>query len=73
MKILVSEMVDGTTLEVDELVRKIAILRQRSHSVAVAAAIMQMLFLRSFKEIPRNEKRRNLVKFLFSETMPPKY
>ena len=32
-----------------------------------------MLSLRGFKEIPWNEKRRNLVKFLFSETMLPGY
>ena len=73
VKRLVSETVDGTTLEVDDLVRKIAIPRQRSHSIAVAAGIMQMLILRDFKEIPWNEKRRNLVKFLFSETMLSKY
>ena len=66
-------MVDGTTLEVDDLVGKIAIPRQRSHSIAVAAGIMQMLILRGFKEKPWNEKRRNLVKFLFSETMLPEY
>ena len=68
---LVSEMVDGTTLEVDNLVRKIAIPRQRSHSIAVAAGVMQMLILRGFKEVPWNEKWRNLVKFLFSETTQP--
>ena len=66
-------MVDGTTLEVDDLVRKIAIPRERSHSIAVAAGIMQMLILRGIKEIPCNEKRRNLVKFFFSETMLRKY
>ena len=66
-------MVDDTTLEVDDLVRKIAIPGQRSHSIAVAAGIMQMLILRGFKEILRNEKRRNLVKFLFSETMLLEY
>ena len=65
VKKLVSEMVDGTTLEVDNLVQKIAIPRQRSHSIAVAAGIMQMLILRGFKEILWNEKRRNVVKFLF--------
>ena len=48
---LVSEMVDGTTLEVDDLVRKMAIPRQCSHSIAVAAGIMQILILRGFKEI----------------------
>ena len=62
-------MFDGTTMKVNNLVRKIAILRQRSPSIAVAAWIMQMLVLRGFKEIPWNEKRRNLVKFFFSETM----
>ena len=67
VKRLVSEMVDGTTLEVDNFVQKKAIPRQRSHSIAVAAGI-----LRGFEEIPWNEKRRNLVKFLFSETMLPK-
>ena len=72
MKRLVSEMVDGTTLEVDDLVRKIAIPRQRSHLISVAAGIMQMLILGGFKEIPWNEKRRNLVNFLSSETMLPK-
>ena len=61
VKRLVSEMVDETTLQVDDLVRKIALPRQRSHSIAVAAGI-----LRGFKELPWNEKRRNLVKFLFS-------
>ena len=73
VKGLVSEMVDGTTLEVDDLVRKIAIPRQRTHSIAVAAGIMQMLILQGSKEIPWNEKRRNLVMFLFSETMLPEY
>ena len=66
-------MVDGTTLEVDDLVQKLAIPRQRSHSIAVAAGIMQVLILRGFKEILWNEKRRNLVKVLFSETMLPEY
>ena len=70
VKRLVSELVDGTTMEVDDLVRKVAIPRQRSHSIAVAAGIMQMFILPGFKEIPWNEKRRNLVKFLFSETSP---
>ena len=37
---------------------------QRSHSIAVAAGILQMLILWGFKEIPWNEKRRSLVKFL---------
>ena len=64
-------MVDRTTLEVDDLVGKIAIPRQRSHSIAIAAGIMQILILRGFKEIPWNEKRRNLVNFLFSERMLP--
>ena len=73
VKRLVSEMVDGTTLEVDNLKRTLAIPRQRSHSIAEAEGIMQMLILRGFKVIPRNEKRRNLVKFLFSETMLPEY
>ena len=73
MQRLVSEMVDGTTLQVDDLVRKIAIPRQRSHSIAVAAGIIQMLILRGFKETPWNEKQRNLVNFLFSETMLPEY
>ena len=50
VKRLVSQMVDGTTLEVDDLVRKIAIPRQSSHSIAVAAGIMQMLILRGFKK-----------------------
>ena len=66
-------MFAGTTLEVDDLVRKIAIVRQRSHSIAVVAGTMQMLILRGFKEKPWNEKRRNLVKFLFSETILPEY
>ena len=66
-------MFAGTTLEVDDLVRKIAIVRQRSHSIAVVAGIMQMLILRGFKEIQWNEKWRNLVKFLFSETILPEY
>ena len=73
VKRLVSEMVDRTTLEVDDLVRKIAKPRQRIHSIAVAEGIMQMLNLRGFKETPWNEKRRNLVKFLFSEIMLPEY
>ena len=73
MKRLVSELVDGTTLEVDDLVRKIAIPRQRSHSIAVAAGIMQMIILLDFNEIPWNKKRRDVVKFLFSETMLPEY
>ena len=73
VKRLVSEMIDGTALEVDDLVRKIAIPRQPSHSIAVAAGIMQKLILRGFKQIPWNEKQRNLVKFLFSETMLPEY
>ena len=65
-------MADGTTLEVDDLVRKIAKpRRQRSRSIAVAAGIMQMLILRGVKEIPWNEIRRNLVKCLFSEKMLP--
>ena len=55
-KRLISEMVDGTTIEVGDLVRKIAIPRQRSHSIAVAAGIMQMLILRGFKEIPWKKK-----------------
>ena len=62
MKRIVSEMVDETTLEVDDLVRKIAIPRQRSHSIAVAAGIVQKLILlvqMGIKEIPWNEKRRN--------------
>ena len=63
---LVSEMVDGTTL--DDLVRKIAIPRQQSHSIAVAAGIIQMLIQRGSEE-----KRRNLVKILFSETTLPEY
>ena len=71
VKRLVSEMVDGTTLEVDDLVQKISIPRQCSHSIAVAAGIMQKLILRGVKEIPWNKKRRNLVKFFFSETMLP--
>ena len=45
-------MVDGTTLKVDDLKLKLAIPRQRSHSIAVAAGIMQMLILRGFKERP---------------------
>ena len=69
----VSEMVVETILDLDDLVRKIIIPQQRSHSIAVAAGIMQMIILRGFKEIPWNKKRRNLVKFLFSETMLPKY
>ena len=69
MKRLLSELVDGTKLEVDDLVRKIAIPRQCSHSIAEAAGKT----LRGFKEIPWNEKRRNLVKFLFSETMLTDY
>ena len=73
MQRLVSETVEGTTLENDDLVRKIARSRQRSHLIAVAAGIMQMPILRDFKEIQRNEKRRNLVKFLFLETMLPEY
>ena len=55
------------------LYEKIAKPRQRSHSMGVAAKIMQILILRGFKEIPWNGKRRNLVKFLFSGTMLPEY
>ena len=42
---LVSQKVDGTISEVSDLVQKLAIPRQRSHSIAEAAAIMQMLIL----------------------------
>ena len=73
VKRLVSEMADRTTLEIDNFVQKIAIPRQRSHSIAVAAGVSQMLILRGFKEIPWNEKRRNFVKFLFSEIMLSEY
>ena len=45
------------TLEVDNLALKIAITWQRSHSIAVAAGIMQMLFLRGIKETPWNKKK----------------
>ena len=68
---LVSESADGTTM--DNLERKIAIPLQRSHSITIAAGIIQMLNLQGFKKIPWNEKRRNLVKFLFSETLLPEY
>ena len=70
---LVLKMVDGTTLEVEYLLQKIAIPRQRSLSNAVAVGIMQVLNLRGFKKIPRNEKSRNLVKFLFLRTTVPEY
>ena len=70
---LISETADGTTLEVDNLVQKFAIPQQRSHLIAAAAGVEQMLSLRRFKEKPWNKKRRSLVKFLFSETMLPEY
>ena len=66
-------MVDGTTLEVDDLVQKIVKPRQRSQSSAVAAGVMQVFNLRGFKKIPWNQKRINLVKFLFPGTMLPEY
>ena len=72
VKILVSEMVDGTTLELDNFVRKKKRKTTAKQSFDCSSRrIMHMLILRGFKEIPRNEKRRNLVKFLFSETMLP--
>ena len=49
---LVSERFDGTTMEFDDLVRKIAIPRQRSHATAVADVI-----LRGLKELPGSEKK----------------
>ena len=70
---LVLELVGGTTFEVDDLVRKIVKPRQRSQSIAVAAGITQVFILRGFKKILWNEKRSNLVRFLFSGTMPPEY
>ena len=73
MERLVSEMVDATTLGNDDLVRKIAIPRRRSHSIAESEGIMQMLIQRGFKEIPWIKKQRNLVEFLFSERMLPEY
>ena len=64
-------MVDGTTLEVDGLVRKIAISRQRSHSIAVAAGIMQMLILRGFKETSWNKNGGTWSSFSFQKQSYP--
>ena len=46
-------MVDGTTLKVDNLVRKIAIQWQSSHSTAVATVTLQMLILRGLNTLER--------------------
>ena len=68
---LVSEIVNETTLEVDDLVRRKAVPRQRSHSIAVAAMVKQMLILRGFKEKPWNEKRVAWSSFSFRQQCYP--
>ena len=68
---LVSGLVDRTTLEVDDPVRKITKPRQRCQSIAPASGIMQISILRGFEEKPCNEKRRSLVKFLFQKQVYP--
>ena len=41
VQLLASVMVDRTTLKLDDFLQKVAIPRHRSHSIAVAAEIMQ--------------------------------
>ena len=71
MELIVSEMVAGTDLQPQELLRKIAMRRQRTRSVCVAARIMQLILLRGFKDIPWNEARRGLVEQFFSADIIP--
>ena len=68
---LISETADGTTLEVDNLVQKFAIPQQRSHLIAAAAGVEQMLSLRRFKEKPWNKKGGAWSSFSFQKQCYP--
>ena len=72
-KRLVSELLDGPTLEVDDLVRKIAKPRQRSHSIAEAAGIILIATASSNRQhqiqfskhvIPRKTTRKRVLEKL---------
>jgi hypothetical protein len=68
---IVTEIINGCPLLIDDIIRKFARRKQRSPSVTVAAKIMQHIILRGFKELPWNEMRTNLVICFFGEAFLP--
>jgi len=63
LEVLVSEMVSGTDIQPNELVRKISYenkdyKNKRGERICVAARTMQLICLRGFKEMPWNAMRR---------------
>ena len=68
---IVAEMVVGTTLKTDDLIRKLPIKGQPQGSVFLASKIMKLLILRGYKDLPWNEKRRKLVAKYFNTSFFP--
>ena len=68
---IVAEMVVGTTLKTDDLIRKLPIKGQPQGSVFLASKIMKLLILRGYKDLPWNEKRRKFVAKFFNTSFFP--